>query len=79
MILEGLEGVEVAGGDDTGGEDDEGYAEEGGEHDDTAAQGGNGVDIAIAHGGKGDSGPVEGIEEGREGLGLDVEDFIKVL
>lgn len=79
MILEGLEGVEVAGGDDTGGEDDEGYAEEGGEHGDTAAQGGNGVDIAIAHGGKGDSGPVEGIEEGREGLGLDVEDFIKVL
>ena len=74
LVLEGLEGVEVAGGDDTGGEGDEGYAEEGGEHGDTAAYGGDGVDIAIAHGGEGNGGPVEGIEKGGEGLGLDVED-----
>ena len=70
LILQGLEGVEVAGGDDTGGEGDEGYAEEGGEHGDTAAYGGDGVDIAIAHSSKGDGGPVEGIEKGGEGLGL---------
>ena len=74
LVLEGLEGVEVASGDDTGGEGDEGYAEEGGEHGDTAAYGGDGVDIAIAHGGEGDGGPVEGIEKGGEGLGLYVED-----
>ena len=74
LVLEGLEGGEVAGGDDTGGKGDEGYTEEGGEHGDTAAQGGNGVDIAIAHGGEGDGGPVEGIEKGGEGLGLYVED-----
>ena len=64
-----MEGVEVAGGDDTGGEGYEGYAEEGGEHGDTAAYGGDGVDIAIAHGGEGDGGPVEGIEECGESLG----------
>ena len=63
LVLEGLEGVEVAGGDDTGGEGDEGYAEEGGEHGDTAAYSGDGVDIAIAHGGEGNGGPVEGIEK----------------
>lgn len=74
LVLEGLEGVEVASGDNTGGEGDEGYAEEGGEHGDAAAYGGDGVDIAIAHGGEGDGGPVEGIEEGGEGLGLYVED-----
>ena len=69
-----MEGVEVAGGDNTGGEGDEGYAEEGREHGDAAAYGGDGVDIAIAHGGEGDGGPVEGIEECGESLGLDVED-----
>ena len=73
LILERLEGVEVTGGDDAGGEGDKGYTEEGGEHGNTAAYGGDGVDIAIAHSGKGDGGPVKGIEEGGEGLGLDVE------
>ena len=72
LVLEGLEGVEVAGGDDTGGEGDEGYAEEGGEHGDAAAYGGDGVDIAIAHGGERYCRPIDCIKEGGEGFGLDI-------
>lgn len=53
-------GVQVTGGDDTGGEGD---AKEGGEHGDATAYGRNWVNIAIAHGGERIGSPVESIKK----------------
>lgn len=61
--------LEIAGGDDTGREGDNGYSEEGGEHRDYATDVGGGTEVAVADCGEGHGRPVEGVEEGVEGFG----------
>ena len=65
--------VEHARGDDARGQGDDRDAHERGDHGDGAPHVGGGVEVAIADGRQGDDRPVDGVEEGVEGVRLDVE------
>ena len=58
--------------DNTGGQGNDCNAEYGGNHGYNSADGGNGIDVAVTHGGKRNGCPINCIEKGIEGFGLNV-------